>query len=204
MRKLTEQQQIMAEENMGLPHKAAQVFLRNAPYQYRRYKDDIIQAAMVGLCYATTTYDPEKAAFSTWAWGYMMQNIRNLNFNTIYRPAKVKFDGKLHDELCCGRMDDGYLKDGDGLFDRWSVDPADPEFETLEVLDRIDAFAEARIAKSKPGRERERSEKALHAWRGRRKGLSWKEIARTRSGFYEQYRIEFERLVRIVSEDMER
>lgn len=83
MTKLTEEQQQLVEENIGLAYdRASKLFDKYSSYNFGMEKDDYISSAMVGLCYAARSYNPNSGyKFSTYAVRSINQKIKDCIFN---------------------------------------------------------------------------------------------------------------------------
>lgn len=108
---LTDRQQQLVEENMGLVHAVLKRCV-SGPHSLGVYSyDDLFQIGCIGLCKAAAEYTPGRAAFSTYAFILIRNEVfhaleyASLRQNTeveldvVHMPAAVEEDALCAEEL---------------------------------------------------------------------------------------------------------
>lgn len=94
---LTNEQQCMVEDNMGLV-RAVLSRCVNSPGSTGIYSyDDLFQIGCMGLCEAVVQYRPGRAAFSTYAYAAIRNRIYNALTYATYRREKETLSDFLYE-----------------------------------------------------------------------------------------------------------
>lgn len=87
-------------ENEALVQRCASDFLARTRYHTDSLRDDIFQAARIGLMTAITRWDPTRAKFSPFAWGWIRHEMQSaMRYATpVTRPKSADLPRRKQDE----------------------------------------------------------------------------------------------------------
>lgn len=90
---LTDRQQQLVEENMGLVHAVLKRCV-SGPHSMGVYSyDDLFQIGCIGLCKAAAEYAPGRAAFSTYAFVLIRNEVFHaLEYASLRQSSEVELD----------------------------------------------------------------------------------------------------------------
>ena len=98
---LSDAQQIMVEENLGLVRAVLSRCVNNPGSMGIYSYDDLFQIGCIGLCKAAAQYQPGRAVFSTYAYITIRNHIYNALAYATYRQEKEVLSEFLHESCSC-------------------------------------------------------------------------------------------------------